>query len=120
MSALRSILRIPWLNHALKACGRMMPHEAARIFERKLPLIDPFVIDLPNGNTIHFKPFGDVCSKFLKFDGWNGYERPSIDLFYALARHADVCFDVGAYLGYFGLLAAAARKGSRAFLFEAV
>jgi FkbM family methyltransferase len=121
MSILRSILRIKPVNHAARAFGRaILPRGPGARFERKLPLVDPFTIPMPNGQLIHFEPFGDICSKCLKFGGWNAYETPSIELFFALAQHARVTFDVGAYLGYFGLVAAAASSDSRAFLFEAV
>jgi FkbM family methyltransferase len=120
MSLLRSTLRVPAINHFARALGCLLPPAPRKRLERKLPLIDPFTITLPNKQIIHFQPFGDICSKFLRFDGWNGYETPSIELFYALAQHAQVTLDVGAYLGYFGLLAAAANTGARAFLFEAV
>jgi FkbM family methyltransferase len=120
MSALRTILRIKAINHFARTVGLIFPPGPRKHFERKLPLVDAFTINLPNSEQIHFEPFGDICSKFLKFDGWNGYETPSVELFYALAQHAEVTFDVGAYLGYFGLLAAAAKPGAKAFLFEAV
>lgn len=118
---LRAVLRVKPINHTVKRIGRLlMSPDAFARFDRKMPLVDPFEITLPNNQRIQFEPFGDICSKFLNFDGWNGYETGSVELFYALAQHADVTFDVGAYLGYFGLLAAAAHPGARAYSFEAV
>jgi len=121
MSLLRSLFRKKPINHAAKSAGRiLLPRGTFKKIERKLPLVDPFEIKLPDGQVIHFEPFGDICSKSLRFDGWNGYETPSVELFHALARHAKVTFDIGAYLGYFGLLAAAAHPEARAYAFEAV
>ncbi len=121
MSLLRQILSNRAVNHTARAAGRLvMAPEAYARFDRKLPLVDPFVIKLPNGAEIQWEPQRDICSKFLKYDGWDGYERSSVRLFYELAGVSEVIFDVGAYLGYFGLLAAAARAGNRAWVFEAV
>jgi FkbM family methyltransferase len=121
MSALRKVLRIKPVNRLARGLGRIVLWgRAYRRFERRLPLLEPFTIALPSGNHIHWTPCGDICSKFLKYDGWNGYERASTELFYALARHAPVTFDVGAYLAYYAFLAAGAHPGNRAWAFEAV
>jgi len=121
MSLARKILRIPVINHTVRVAGDLLiPGDLGRKFDRKLPLLSPFQINLPNGEIIHFQPFGDICSKWLKYDGWDGYEGPSVRLFYQLAQKANIIFDVGAYLGYFGILAAASNKGNRAYIFEAV
>ena len=121
MSLLRSVLRVPPVNAAARAAGSLLLRgEAARRFDRKLPLLKPFDVTPPGGQTIRWTPRGDICSKFIKYDGYDGYERPSTSLFYALARHAAVTFDVGAYLGYYAALAAAARRGNAAHAFEAV
>jgi FkbM family methyltransferase len=121
MSLLRRFLRVKPVNRGARWMGRAVLSAKARaVWEHKLPLVDPFTVTLPNGVPIHFQPYGDICSKRLKFGGWNGYERSSIELFYALAQHAQVTFDAGAYLGYFGLVAAGARPGAKVYAFEAV
>jgi FkbM family methyltransferase len=121
MSLLRDVLYVKPINRVVRSLGRaLLPAESFRRFDRRLPLIDPFDLTLPNSAIIHWLPQGDAVSKFLRYDGWDGYEGPSVRLFYELARHAEVVFDVGAYVGYFALLGAAARSGNRAFAFEAV
>lgn len=121
MSLLRRILRIGVVNRMARSAGRMvLPTHAYQKFDRKLPLLEPFDIPLPSGQKIRWIPQGDICSKFLRYDGWSGYESASTSLFYALAEHAPVTFDVGAYLAYFAFLAAGARAGNRAWAFEAV
>lgn len=121
MSMLRRILQVKSINHTARAIGRvLMPSASYQRFDRRLPLVDPFDFPMPNGTVIHWRPYGDRVSKFLRYDGWDGYESSSVRLFYKLAQEARVIFDVGAYLGYFGVVAAAARAGNQVFSFEAV
>lgn len=121
MSLLRSILRVPSVNRLARQVGQVVLPPAARAkFDRKLPLVHDFDVRLPNGQVIHWSPQGDIVSKWIRYDGWNGYEPASTKLFYTLAQHAQVVFDIGAYLGYFALLGAAAKEGNRAIAFEAV
>ncbi len=118
---LRNILRVPAINHAVRRVGKIfIPGQRGRDFVRKLPLVDNFDIALPNGRVIHWSPQKDGCSKFLKYHGWDGYETQSVRLFAELARHAEVVFDVGAYVGYFAFLAAASGEHVQAYAFEAM
>jgi FkbM family methyltransferase len=50
--------------------------------------------------------------------GWSGYEPETTPLFFHFAREADVVLDVGAYVGFFAVLAALANPGSRVLAFE--
>ena len=122
MSALRTLLRNRAVNRAVRGAGKLvLPTRRFEWFDYRLPVIDDFSITLPCGQAIHWSPPGDTAiTKFLRYGGWNGYERESVELFYELAVHAPVTFDVGAYLGYFAALAAGARPGNRAFAFEPV
>ncbi len=75
---------------------------------------------LPNGRRLRLWSRGgdDWVSNQVFWRGWNGYEAETVLLFYHLARRAKVTFDIGAYVGYYTLLAAHANPGARVFAFE--
>jgi FkbM family methyltransferase len=50
--------------------------------------------------------------------GWSGYEPETIPLFYRLAQRAQTTIDVGAYVGFYTLIAAHANASGRVYAFE--
>jgi FkbM family methyltransferase len=60
----------------------------------------------------------DWVSNQVFWRGWRGYEPETSPLFFALAERAAVTLDVGAYVGFFTLLAAHASTSGRVFAFE--
>ena len=120
--ACKDILRVPWINRATRRIVRpfVPPHLRAK-FDWKMPVAGEFPVALPNGQVLHWLPRRDShLARYLARDGWDGYETCTARLFYHLAQHAPVTFDVGAYLGYFAFLGAAAAPGNRAYAFEAL
>jgi len=74
---------------------------------------------LPNGRTLRLQSRGDDwVSNQIYWRGWNCYEPETVPLFYRLAERANVTFDIGAYVGYFTLLAAHANPSGRTYAFE--
>lgn len=121
MGVLRNMLRVRQLNHAVRGvAGVLLPAGPRRSFRRRLPAVDPFCFELPNGRAIHWDPQGDLMARSLRNDGWDGYDPESTRLFYRLAQTAEIVLDIGAYMGYFALLGAGAGQRNRAFAFEAV
>ncbi|MGH9200478.1 MAG: FkbM family methyltransferase, partial [Vicinamibacterales bacterium] len=57
-------------------------------------------------------------SNQIYWRGWSGYEPETAALFFRLAGRARVTIDVGAYVGYYTLLAAHANPKARVFAFE--
>src|SRR5204863_2620810 len=49
---------------------------------------------------------------------WSGYEPETAPLFFRLAQDAEVVLDVGAYVGFFAVLAGLANRRSRILAFE--
>jgi FkbM family methyltransferase len=81
--------------------------------------IDLVESKLPNGQVLKLSSKGDDwVSNQVFWRGWQGYEPETIPLFYKLAERSAVTFDVGAYVGFFTLLAAHANPNSRVFAFE--
>jgi FkbM family methyltransferase len=74
---------------------------------------------LPNGRTLALWSRGDDwVSNQIFWKGWNGYEPETAPLFFELATRAAVTIDVGAYVGYYTLIAAQANPAGRVHAFE--
>lgn len=89
------------------------------IFPRHLHRVGDVFEPLPNGETLHLHSKGDDWVTNLVFwKGWKAYEPGTIDLFYRLAGRAKSVLDIGAYVGFFALIAALANRKSRVYAFE--
>ena len=74
---------------------------------------------LPNGTDLILHGRGDDwVTNLVYWNGWRGYEPGTIDLFYRLATRSSVILDVGAYVGFFTLVAGHANPRGRLFAFE--
>jgi FkbM family methyltransferase len=74
---------------------------------------------LPNGRTLRLWSLADDwVSNQVYWRGWRGYEPETVPLFFRLAMRSRVTFDVGAYVGFFSLLAGHANPGGRVYAFE--
>ena len=74
---------------------------------------------LPNGRELQlWSQADDWVSNQIYWRGWDGYESETVPLFFRLAEHADVTLDIGAYVGFYSLLAAHANPCGRVFAFE--
>jgi hypothetical protein len=60
----------------------------------------------------------DQVARVLWYAGWEAWERPLPDLFGALARSARCVLDVGAYSGFYSLLAATVNPTTEVVAFE--
>jgi FkbM family methyltransferase len=75
--------------------------------------------ELPNGRRLRlWSRADDWVSNQVFWRGWSGYEPETIPLFFRLATKAQATFDVGAYVGYYTLLAGHANPKGRVFAFE--
>jgi FkbM family methyltransferase len=76
-------------------------------------------VPLPNGRTLHLWSRGDDwVSTQVYWRGWDAYEPDTVPIFYRLACTARRTLDVGAYVGYFALLAAHANPSGEVLAFE--
>jgi FkbM family methyltransferase len=74
---------------------------------------------LPNGRELLLWSQGDDwVANQVYWRGWNGYEPETAPLFFWLAAKAQVTFDVGAYVGFFSLIAAHANANNKVYAFE--
>ena len=74
---------------------------------------------LPNGRQLKLWSRGDDwVSNQIYWRGLSGYEPETVPLFFRLASRATVTLDVGAYVGFFTLLAAHANTNGTVYAFE--
>ncbi len=78
-------------------------------------------VRLPNGHVLAlWSRADDWISTQLFWRGMAGYEPETTTLFFELASRSRRTLDVGAYVGYFALLAAHANPGGQVIAFEPV
>ena len=74
---------------------------------------------LPNGRVLKLWSLGDDwVSNQVYWKGLAGYEPETVSIFLKLTSCASVTFDVGAYVGFYTVLAAHANPSGRVYAFE--
>lgn len=92
----------------------------ARIFAN-LPVRGRVSVRIPDGHKIKmFAGENDEITTLLFLHGYQGYEPETLDIFRHLCASSSVIFDIGANVGLYSLLAAAANPEARIFAFEPV
>lgn len=101
-----------------RACVRLLgvpPGPLARF----LPRTGLVEASLPNGHVLQmWSQADDDVTGYVYWNGWSGHETEASPLFYDLARSSRTTIDVGAYVGYFTLLAAQANPNGNVYAFE--
>ena len=121
-SALRSLRRWGPANLIVTAAGSWLTRRIGYVpdvFVRHLHRTGTVRVVLPNGRTLFLWSLADDwISNLVYWRGWDGYETETSRMFFARARTARVTLDVGAYVGFYALLAAHANPYGRVFAFE--
>lgn len=74
---------------------------------------------LPDGRTLHLSSQADDgIANQVFWRGWTADEPEALPLFFALARHAAVVFDVGAHVGIYSIVASLANASAHIYAFE--
>ena len=103
---------------AVRGCLRWMGWHSEWVI-RHLHRMGTVTAALPNGRTLRLWSRGDDwVSNQVFWRGWAGYEPETAPVFFELARRARITLDVGAYVGYYTLLAAHANPAGRVLAFE--
>ncbi len=92
---------------------------APEVVIRHLHRMGPVNARLPNGR--HLKLWSradDWVSNQVFWRGWAGYEPETVPLFFERAKRARLIVDVGAYVGFYSLLAAHANPQATVLAFE--
>ena len=121
-SALKRLRAWPPLNRLATGSARAALSLAgvrSEFVVRHLHRVGSVASRLPNGRLLRlWSRADDWVSNQVYWRGWTGYEPETAPLFYLLASRARVTLDVGAYVGFFSLLAAHANAAGRVWAFE--
>lgn len=86
-----------------------------------LPHVGTVTAKMPNGAVLKLgSPGDDPIANRVCWLGWDASEPEAIRVFFSLARTANTILDVGAYCGYFSLVAAFANPHAHVYAFEPV
>lgn len=96
------------------------------VFEQiacRIPIssIDQFSIKTFDGkNMVIGEPSKSSVANQLFWQGFRGHEPETMQIFYRIAKKAQIIFDIGAHIGFYALLAGAINGKSKIFAFEPV
>jgi FkbM family methyltransferase len=121
-SAAKAVRSYPALNvpitNLLRAGLRGLGRESPWLTTH-LPRSGVVSVPLPNEERLKLWSRGDDwISTQIFWRGIAGYEPETVPLFYSLAEQATITLDVGAYVGYFTLVAALAHQAGRVIALE--
>jgi len=103
--------------------------KASYNFQKKLydyciihwPVFGIISFKLPNNKSVKIYSKGDdFVSTQAYWKGYDGYEGPSVRLFYHIATKSKIICDIGANVGYFTLIGAGANNKAAVYAFEPV
>jgi FkbM family methyltransferase len=120
--SLKALRAWPPFNAPATVATRSLSRLTGREFEaaiKHLPRTGLVRARLPNGETLRLSSRGDDwVSNQVFWRGWSGYEPETTPLFFRLAQEASVVLDVGAFVGFYAVLAGLANRRARVFAFE--
>lgn len=112
----------PPLNRSLTSGVRAASRLAGRppqVAVRHLPRVGETTATLPDGRTLRMWSRGDDwVSNQVFWGGWDAFEPETTRVFRELALGSRVTLDVGAYVGYYALLAAHSNPAGQVLAFE--
>lgn len=120
--SIRRVLAHKYLGRM--ACGLLRATHTSEVVPEYLRHLMPergvCNVRLPDGRSIRFDCPGpqERVAIRLFWRGFGGYEAETTSLFYGFARSGACVVDVGAYTGYYSILAAAANAENRVVAFE--
>lgn len=119
---LRRARRLEPLNGAVRATlghARLRAHVPGAFWKR-WPVFGDFDVPVEGTPGFRFRSWGEPLGKKLFWRGAEGFEPGTADVFVRLARGTRHVVDVGAYTGYYTLLALTAEPGLKVHAFEPV
>ena len=115
----RSLRSQPILNRLLTTSLRAFLGDRSEFLIRHLPRVSDVRVSLPGGQALVLRTQGDDWTANQVFwRGWDGYETETARAFYRLAISARSTIDVGAYVGFYALLAGHANPSGQVVAFE--
>jgi FkbM family methyltransferase len=119
-SAAKTVRDVPTVSRLLSSLARpFISDPPPEWFVKHLPRQGTVVVDVPGVGTVRFwSRADDYITSRVWWMGMAGYERETVVPFLRFVKEASVVVDVGAYTGYYSILAAAANPRTRVFAFE--
>lgn len=118
-SVVRGLRSWPVVNRPLTGVLRAVVGGRSEFLIRHLPRNGEVRATLPNGRELILETQGDDwMPNQIFWRGWDGYETETARAFYRLATSARCTLDVGAYVGFFAILAGHANPSSQVIAFE--
>lgn len=88
---------------------------------KHLPRVGDVSVPLPNGSVLNLSsPGDDPIANRVYWWGLEGYEPETARIWFALARRASTIFDLGAFTGYFSILASLSSPSAQVHAFEPI
>ena len=117
-----AIIRKLVVNKTVNITIRTLLKSFPVIKVKGMPIVGKVCIELPKGQHLCLdNPDGsDIIANRLFWLGLQGYEYETVKLFIGLLKTAKVFLDIGAYTGYYALIAAIANKNCKVYAFEPV
>jgi FkbM family methyltransferase len=119
--ALFALLSAPGVNALARAALRPVAGGLPRRWLHRVPFVGTLELTLPDARVLRFTSDGrEHLSAVLYWEGWQGFEPETQAVVAKLLPHCRVVLDVGAYMGYYALLAAVGHPERRVYAFEPV
>jgi FkbM family methyltransferase len=119
---LRQLRAVPLINGVVTTSVRRIFDFTGRRSEfiiKHLPRTGVAETCLPNGRSLRLWSRGDDwLATQLFWRGWPGVDAETLPLFFRFAESAATCYDVGAHVGLYSLVAALANPSARIYAFE--
>lgn len=120
---MRKVLRKITSVSLLRECLRFFSNNSlipASIWKR-LPVETEFSVRIFEDKYLKYvSTYGDAIGRALFWKGLNYWERETIPYFFKLAKRAEVVLDIGAYTGFYSILACLANQKIIVYAFEPV
>lgn len=84
------------------------------------PVVGVVPVRVQDGLVIRYHSHGEYTGRVLYWRGMFAYEEGTTSLFYSLAQRSNAFLDIGAHVGVYTLLAAAANPSLRGYAFEPI
>ena len=110
-----AIIRKLLVNKTVNITIRTLLKSFPVIKVKGVPIVGEVCIELPKGQHLCLdnSEGSDIIANRLFWLGLQGYEYETVKLFIGLLNAAEVIFDIGAYIGYYALIAAIANKNCK-------